>query len=94
MTTAPPAEGYARAVATTSPHVRDGVLWLTWKGEYILTSSLDFSLPFGDRVAETMAFPSNPTGTVLDWGELATVGPHDHAGCIRAAGYEPTLEEA
>ena len=80
----PPAKGYARPVAFRSPHVADGVLWLTWEGDYILTSSVDH------YVHETMAFPSNPTATVLDWAELAVVGPHDHAGCIRAAGYTPT----
>lgn len=78
-----PAKGYARAVRMSSPDVQDGVLWLTWRGDYILTSSVDH------YVRETMAFPSNPTATVLDWAELAVTGPHDHAGCIRRAGYLP-----
>lgn len=79
-----PAKGYARPVSISSTSVRDGVLWLTWRGDYILTYSVD------DLAHETMAFPSNPTAAVLDWMELATVGPRDHAGCIRAAGYTPT----
>lgn len=80
----PPAKGYARPVATYSPDVRDGVLWLTWRGEYILTSSVDHLF------RETMAFPSTPAAAVQEWGELAVVGPHDHNGCIRAAGYTPS----
>ncbi|HAF72531.1 MAG TPA: hypothetical protein DCL06_06250 [Corynebacterium variabile] len=84
MTFTPPAKPCAKPVRLGAGDVHDGVLWLTWRGEYILTSSVN-----NRYAAETMAFPSDVAGFVTDWADLGTVGPCDHPGCIRAAGYTP-----
>lgn len=66
-------------------------LWETSTGDHILTSSIHIPRTILNDLRETMAFPADETGSILDFGELACVGYDQHQEAIESAGY--TIKE-
>ena len=93
----------AKRIDVKVKSVNDGVLWKldtpveyedrdcnTYKTNYVVTSHIS-----NEWACETLAFPSDEIGNVLDWGEIGGEWHVDvsHKQVMESMGYEITDED-
>lgn len=66
-------------------------LWKVDHDTFLVTSSVRIDAA---GIRETLTFPADADGNILDFGELGVADYADHEGALRAAGYVPATGEA